>query len=367
MVEPFRITLPDADDLTDRLARIRTPAPWILGAGEDAVTIERIEELIAHWRTGYDWPAQERRLNALPHYRTVIDGTPLNFLHVPGTGPAPLPLLLANGWPSSFVEYLGVLDRLADPAAYGGDPADAFTVVVPAMPGYGFSAPRRDADRVTIAGLFDRLMTEQLGHRGYVAHGDDIGGGVVNRLGIHHAGTVRAIQTTNWLRPRPPETPEEEVFMAAEQRWEEERGAYAHVQATHPQTLAYALEDSPSGLAAWILEKFLTWSDPATRDRLSADDLLTNVMIYWMTRSIGTSIRLYGTDSMSPAKPVAVPASILFTREPELALPPESWLRRAYPQLTRIATAREGGHFLALESPEVFVTEVREAFRPFRD
>jgi pimeloyl-ACP methyl ester carboxylesterase len=361
MAEPFRITLPDV-----RLADFRAPSPWILGDGEDAATAGRVEELIAYWRGGYDREAQERRLNALPHHQEVIDGAPLHFLHVPGNGPAPLPLLLANGWPSSFVEYLGVLDRLADPAAYGGDPADAFTVVVPALPGYGFSAARRDADRVTIAGLYDRLM-ERLGHREYVAHGDDIGGGVVNRLGIHHAGTVRAIQTTNWLRPRPPATPEEEAFMAAERRWEEERGAYAHVQATHPRTLAYALEDSPAGLAAWILEKFLTWSDPATRDRLSADDLLTNVMIYWTTRTIGTSMRLYATDSAPPAKPVAVPASVLLTREPEVAVPPESWLRRAYPRLTRVATAEKGGHFLAQEAPEVFAAEVRAAFRPFRD
>src|SRR4051812_14218334 len=172
MHEPFRIDLPETvlDDLAARLEHARPPSPPILDGGETPETLKRIEELVAYWRSGYDWRAQERRLNALPHHRTTVDGVGIHFIHVRGAGPDPLPLLLANGWPSSFVEYLGVLDRLADPAAYGGDPADAFTVVVPALPGYGFSdrAADRHLDRVTIAGLFDRLMVERLGHRSYV-------------------------------------------------------------------------------------------------------------------------------------------------------------------------------------------------------
>jgi pimeloyl-ACP methyl ester carboxylesterase len=368
-LEPFRIAIPGTvlDDLAERLRRARPPVPPVTDGDESPHTIARIDELVAHWRSGFDWRAAERRLNALPHFRADVDGTRIHFLHMPGTGPNPLPLLLVNGWPSSFVEYLAVLDRLTDPAAYGGDPGDAFTVVVPALPGYGFSDPYAGPlDRAVIAGLFDRLMVERLGHRKYVAHGDDIGGGVVNRLGMRHAGTVRAIQTTNWMRPPDdvPRTPAEETYLEEERRWDRTRGAYAHVQATHPQILAYGLNDSPLGLAAWILEKFLTWSDPATR--LSADDLLTNVMIYWVTGAIGGSVRLYAVDSGPPADVVSVPASVLLTREPELPAPPKSWLRRAYPNLTRLATAPRGGHFLALEAPEEFAAEVRAAFRPYR-
>ncbi|MDN3358420.1 epoxide hydrolase family protein [Actinomadura sp. DC4] len=369
MPEPFRIEVPDTvlDDLARRLEHARAPSPPILGGGESAATIARVEELVAYWRSGYDWRAQERRLNAFPQHRATVDGVGIHFVHVPGVGPDPLPLLLANGWPSSFVEYLGVLGPLTDPAAYGGDPRDAFSVVVPALPGYGFSdqIPERHVDRAMIAGLYDRLMVSELGFPSYVAHGDDIGGGVVNRLGMRHAGTVRAIQTANWLKPH---DVTDETYLAAARHWDHEHGAYAHTQATRPQTLAYGLNDSPVGLAAWILEKFLTWSDPATRDGLSADDLLTNVMIYWATQTIGSSMRLYTVDSapLAAGDVVTVPASIVISREPEIPVPPTSWLRRAYPRLTRITTLEEGGHFLALESPSRFVTGVREAFAPYR-
>ena len=377
-VDPFRISLGDAvlGDLAARLGRLRLPSPPVPGGGEAAETISRIEELLAYWRDGYDWPAQERRLNAFPHYRAAVDGVGIHFIHVPGSGPDPLPLVLSNGWPSSFTEYLGVLGPLADPAAHGGDPADSFSVVVPALPGYGFSdrCLDRPLSRVSIAALFNQLMTGHLGYRRYVAHGDDIGGGVVNRLGLRHADTVLAIQTANWITPylgpgTDPLTPAEQAYHAATAEWDSAEGAYAHVQATRPQTLAYGLNDSPAGLAAWILEKFLTWSDPACRGRLRADDLITNVMIYWATETIGSSIRLYTPSSAPPLGPgdlITAPTSVLIANEPNLPVPPHSWLRRAYPNLTRVATVDEGGHFLALESPERLVTEIRDAFRPYR-
>jgi pimeloyl-ACP methyl ester carboxylesterase len=376
-IAPFRIEIGDAalGDLAARLERARIPSPPVPGGGEAAGTIRRIEELIAYWRDGYDWHAQERRLNSFPHHRATVDGTGIHFIHVPGSGPDPLPLLLTNGWPSSFVEYLGVLGPLADPAAHGGDPADSFSVVVPALPGYGFSDRCLDQpmDRMTIAALFSQLMTGHLGYRRYVAHGDDIGGGIVNRLGMRHADAVLAIQTANWLTPYTgagsvPLTAAEQAYRAAAAEWDSAEGAYAHVQATRPQTLAYGLNDSPAGLAAWILEKFLTWSDPATRDHLTADDLITTVMIYWATQTIGSSIRLYVPPAapLGPEDLVTVPASVIATHEPKLPVPPQSWLRRAYPNMTRLVTLDQGGHFLALESPERFVTEVRDAFRPYR-
>jgi pimeloyl-ACP methyl ester carboxylesterase len=376
VIVPFRIDVSDAvlGDLAARLARARLPRPPVLDGGESAETIERIEELVAQWRDGYDWRAQERRLNEYPQFRASVDGVGLHFLHVPGQGSSPLPLLLTNGWPSSFVEYLGVVRQLADPAAHGGDPADAFSVVVPALPGYGFSdrCLDRPLSRMRIAELFNRLMVDELGYSRYVAHGDDIGGGIVNRLGMNHIDSVVAIQTANWLRPyvgplAPDLTEEELAYQRGKDEWDRSEGAYAHIQATRPQTLATGLNDSPVGLATWILEKFLTWSDPVTRSRMSAADLLTTVMIYWVTETIASSVRLYATAApLGPTDVVGVPTSVVVPREPRLPAPPESWLRRLFPQLTEVVHVGEGGHFLALENPDWLVAEIRQVFRPLR-
>jgi pimeloyl-ACP methyl ester carboxylesterase len=304
-----------------------------------------------------------------------VDGVGLHVLHVPGAGPDPLPLLLVNGWPSSLVEYLGVLDRLADPARYGGDPADSFTVVVPALPGYGFSdrCLDRQPTREWIAGLFHTLMTAHLGYPRYVAHGDDIGGGVVNRLGMLAPDGLLALQTANpidpYVGPGTALSPAERSYVDDMAGWDADHGAYAHVQATRPRTLAAALHDSPAGLAAWILEKWLTWSDPATRGNLDPDDLLTTVTLYWVTGTIGSSIRLYTPATAAPLGPgrtIGVPTSVLIPHEPALPVPPEPWLRRAYPDLRRYSVLDTGGHFLAAESPERFAAEVRDAFRPYR-
>jgi pimeloyl-ACP methyl ester carboxylesterase len=381
---PFRVAVPDEvlDDLAARLARTRRPPGQSVtdsdpGEQPDEAdeTLDRIAQLVEYWRDSYDWRAQERRINAVPQYRTTVDGVGLHFLHVPGTGPDPLPLLLTNGWPSSLVEYLGVLDRLTDPAAFGGDPADSFTVVAPALPGYGFSdrVLDRRPTRWWIAGLFDSLMTQQLGYRQYVAHGDDIGAGVVNRLGLRHPPGLLALQTANPVSPAVdaahPPTAAEQAYVDAARRWDEDHGAYSQVQATRPRTLALALNDSPAGLAGWILEKWLTWTDPATRDRISDDDLISTVMLYWVTETIGSSIRLYGPATAAPLRPgeqITVPTSVLLPHEPNLPVPPESWLRRAYPRTYRISVLEEGGHFLAAEAPERFVSELQAAFRPYR-
>jgi pimeloyl-ACP methyl ester carboxylesterase len=382
-VETFQIAVPDEvlADLATRLQRTRRP-PGQTGpdgpAGgpphEDAATLARIEELIGRWRDGYDWRALERRINAVPQYRVTVDGVGLHVLQAPGAGPDPLPLLLLNGWPSSIVEYLEVLPRLTDPAAYGGDPADSFTVVVPAMPGYGFSdrCLDRQPTRRQIAGLFDRLMTGSLGHDRYVAHGDDIGAGVVNRLGLLAPPAVLALSTANPIRPHLDSalTAGEQSYADGAARWEADHGAYAHVQATRPRTLAAALHDSPAGLAAWILEKWLTWSDPATRHRLTDDHLLGTVTLYWVTETMGSSIRLYTPATAAPLEAgqrITVPTSVLMPHEPDLPVPPESWLRRAYADLRRHVELDEGGHFLAAESPDRFATELRETFRPYRN
>jgi pimeloyl-ACP methyl ester carboxylesterase len=382
--EPFQIAIPDdvLDDLAWRLAAARLPPPQTVPdtepgdpAGEDDEMLERIAGLLAYWRDGYDWRAQERRLNAVPQFRAPVDGADLHFLHVLGAGPDPMPLLLCNGWPSSMVEYLPVLSMLTDPAAHGDDPADSFNVVVPALPGYGFSdrCMDRRPTRRWIADLFDRLMVEQLGYERYVAHGDDVGGGVINRLGLRNPPGLLAVQTANpispYLGPKDTLTAAEQSFVQASERWDRDVAAYDHIQATRPRTLSLALNDSPVGLAAWILEKWLTWSDPVTRDRLSPDELLTNVMIYWLTQTIGSSMRLYVPATAAPlgaGEAITAPTSVVIPHEPYLPVPPESWLHRAYPAMERFVVLDRGGHFLASEDPHRFVAEIRETFRPYR-
>ena len=359
-IEPFRIEVPDCvlDDLSARLRARRTVTPPIQGGLESLATIAEIERLVAYWADGFDWRAQEARLNAIPQFRATIDGVGLHFVHVRGAGPNPTPLLITNGWPSSFIEYAGVLEPLA---------AAGFSVVAPALVGYGFSdrGLDRSLTRVEIAGLFNALMVDHLGYPQYVAHGDDIGGGIVSRLGIHHPDTVAAVQTANWLIPPLPDdaSPEEHAYLAADAVWQERHGAYAHLQATRPHILASALDDSPAGLAAWILEKWLTWTDPATRPRLTDDDLLSTVMLYWVTRTIGSSMRLYALSTpVEPSDVVTVPASVLIPREPDLPEPPLALLHRRYADLRRVQRVEAGGHFLAAEAPETFVAEILAAF-----
>jgi hypothetical protein len=379
-IEQFRVAVPDAvlDDLAARLRRTRRP-PAQSGADdppfETDEVLGRIDALIEYWRDGYDWRAHEARINRVPQYRTTVDGVGIHFVHVPGQGPDPLPLLLSNGWPSSMLEYLGVIDRLTDPGAHGGDPADAFSVVVPAIPGYGFSdrALDRLPTRLWVAGLFDRLMTERLGYRRYVAHGDDIGGGVINRLGLIGPPGLAAIQTANpidpYVAPGEALSPEEQSYVAGAERWDRDHGAYAHVQATRPRTLAAALHDSPAGLATWILEKWFAWSDPATRSGLDDDLLIGTVMLYWVTETVASASRYYLASTAAPLKPgerIEVPTAVLFPHEPNLPVPPPSWVRRAYAHTYRTKTLDRGGHFLAAEDPAGFVAAIREAFRPIR-
>jgi hypothetical protein len=352
------------DDLAARLRNTRRPPAQTGPDGppggqphEDPATFARIDELIGRWRDTYDWRALERRINAVPQDRIVVDGVGLHVLHVPGRTPGALPLLLLNGWPSSIIEYLDVLPRLAED----------FSVVVPSMPGYGFSdrALDRQFTRIGIARLFDRLMTEHLGYDRYVAHGDDIGGGVVNRLGMLAPPGLLAMQTANPIPPADKSglSAEEQAYEQGDARWNDDHGAYAHVQATRPRTLAAALNDSPAGLATWILEKWLTWSDPATRDHLSDDHLIGTVMLYWVTETIGSADRLYTPATAEPLTArITVPTSVVLPHEPNLPVPPESWLRRAYADLRRYQVLDRGGHFWAAETPDAFAAEMREAF-----
>lgn len=369
------------DDLRDRLARTRWPDE-VDGAGWDYGTnLAYLRELAEHWRTTFDWREQERRLNALPQFVAAIDGLDVHFVHVRGVGPDPLPLVLTHGWPSSFFEMHKVIGPLADPARHGGDPADAFDVVVPSLPGFGFSGrPTRrgptPADR-----LWRKLMTEVLGYPTFVAHGGDVGARVTSALGRFHGDVVRGIHIGSvdleWPHPLPADaelTAAERDYLARVRRWEREEGAYGEIQATRPQTVAYGLNDSPAGLLAWIVEKFRAWSDCGgdLESRFTKDELLTTVTIYWVTETIGSSMRRYfearhdpAPTPLKPGERIEAPTAIaMFPGEKDLVVPRE-WAERCY-NLGRWTEMPTGGHFAALEEPELLVADIRAAFRALR-
>lgn len=290
-----------------------------------------------------------------------------------GVGPAPRPLLLANGWPSSFVEYLPIVNQLANPGAYGGDPRDAFHVVIPAMPGYGFSDRPVAPKAVRAVDLYKTLMTEGLGYATFAVAGSDIGTGVATRLALYYADSVSAIHICGTAPPplerrTAPHSEAERIYLAARERWEREEGAYAAIASTRPQTLAFALADSPAGLASWILDKFHAWSDRRERDVLEifGDALLDNLTLYWMTETIGSSMRRY-YESKRWSQPFAasdfvqVPTSV-FVLPGDIEQPPREWAERLY-NVERYVVAERGGHFPALEIPQIYCAELQAAFR----
>jgi len=287
---------------------------------------------------------------------------------------------MTHGWPSCFFEMTKILPLLTDPGRYGGDPADAFDLVVPSLPGFGFSdhATERGMDVQRVAGLWNTLMTENLGYPRFAAQGGDIGAGVTSRLGYAHANNLYGIHLTSITRPTPYLGPDAAPLTAAEQalidqraRWQQEEGGYAHMQGTKPQTLAYGLNDSPAGLAAWMVEKYRTWSDcnGDVEARYTKDELLTIVTLYWVTQTISSSTRMYlenqrtlwvmGRDDKVPA-----PAGMAMFPQ-EIARPPREWGERSY-NILRWEEMPRGGHFAALEEPELLAQEVRAFFRQFR-
>lgn len=379
-VEPFEITTSDAalDDLRERLARTRWPDE-VEGAGWDyGTSLPYLRELVTYWRSRFDWRAQERRLNALHHFRARVDGFGLHFVHERGRGPRPLPLLLVHGWPSTFWQLAPLIPLLTDPAAHGGDPADAFDVVIPSLPGCGWSdrPARRGMSRPRVAELLGGLM-EALGYRRYGVHAGDVGTSVATLLALARPAEVAGLHLTDvyhlpYLGPgSPPLTEAERRFVAEEERWWQDEGAYDHVQRTKPQTLAYGLNDSPAGLAAWIVEKFRAWSDCGgdVERRFSKDDLLVHVTIYWLTGTINSANRLYyerhhHPRPMGPGEKVLPPAGFaLFPGDTDH--PPREWAERTY-RVTRWTEMPSGGHFAAQEEPDLLARELREHFRALR-
>jgi pimeloyl-ACP methyl ester carboxylesterase len=331
-------------------------------------------ELVEYWRDTFDWRAQEARLNELAHFRTLIDGQPIHFVHARSPHEDALPLLLTHGWPGSIVEFLDVIPRLTDPEAHGGSAADAFHVVAPSLPGYGFSGPTRTRgwDTWRIARAFAELLG-RLGYTRYGAQGGDWGAQVATRIGALDPAHCAALHLNMPLaeRPEPPVdlTEQDKADLAAMAQFAREESGYASQQSTKPQTIGVALNDSPVGLLAWIVEKFRTWSDcdGHPENVFTRDQLLTNVMVYWVTATSASAARLYwehrGAAEGAPEY-VGVPTGV--ARYPkEIVRFPRSWVERRY-NLTHWADMPRGGHFAAMEQPELFVDDVRQFFRTVR-
>jgi len=377
-VAPFSIRIEDATlaDLKDRLARTRWPDEindegWAWGTRSDY-----LRRLVGYWVSGFDWRVQEAELNRLPQFRAEFDGLRIHFVHVRGVGPACFPLVLTHGWPGSFIEMRKIIPLLTDPAAHGGEAADAFDVVVPSLPGYGFSDRPRQAGMspAAIADLWARLM-RGLGYQRFGAQGGDWGGAVSTWLSIRHPDVVAGIHL-NFVsgifdHVDDGRDASEQAYLAGRGGWLDAEGGYNHLQGTKPQTLAYGLTDSPAGLAAWIVEKFRTWSDCGgdVESVFTADELLANISIYWLTETFSSSVRIYKEARRSPLRFAAgqrVRPPLAFARFPaEIPTPPRALLERVF-DLRQWTEMPRGGHFAAMEQPALLADDIRRFFRPLR-
>lgn len=376
-IEAFTVHVDDAvlDDLDRRLSHTRFP-DQIEGTGwEYGMPVEYLQDLVAYWRESYDWRANEARLNTFAHFRTDIDGQSIHFIHARSPHEGAFPLVLSHGWPGSVVEFLDVIPRLTDPESHGGVASDAFHVVVPSLPGYGFSEPTRSRgwDPARIARAFAQLMA-RLGYSRCGAQGGDWGAQVTTQMALQDPEHCVAIHLNMPLGKAPKEpgklSDEEQADLKAFQEFRLGESGYANEQGTKPQTLGSALNDSPAGLLAWIVEKFRAWSDCDGKPEncFTRDQLLTNVMLYWATGTITSSTRLYWESRHSAAGNelpyVAVPTGV--GRYPrEILRWPRSWVEQQY-NVTHWATMPRGGHFAAMEQPELFAEDLRAFFRTIR-
>ena len=373
---PFRIDIPEADleDLRQRLRQTRWPESETVDDWSQGAPLGYIRDLCEYWLHYYDWRACEASLNRFPQFTTDLDGLPIHFLHVRSPQADALPLVMTHGWPGSVVEFRKVIGPLTDPVAHGGDAADAFHLVCPSLPGYGFSgkpaAPGWGVAR--IADAWDELMT-RLGYSRYGAQGGDWGSGVTTALGILHPGHLAGIHLNMVIvRPGPDAladaTDQEKAALASLQYYRDWDSGYSKEQSTRPQTAGYGLVDSPAGLCAWIVEKFWSWTDcdgdPA--NALTRDEMLDNIMLYWLPGTGASSARLYWESFGKPlAGTVGVPVGCsVFPKE--IFRASRRWAEKAYPDLRYWGEPPRGGHFAAFEQPELFVQEVRAAFRAFK-
>jgi pimeloyl-ACP methyl ester carboxylesterase len=378
-LEPFtsQTTTAELEDLRARLRATRWPdAPtdtgWSLGTD-----LDYLRELVSYWADEFDWPAQESALARLPRFRVELAGLGIHFAHVRAVAPTRpvLPLILSHGWPDSFWRYTKVIPFLTDPGAHGADPADAFDVVVPDVPGFGYSDHPAGAplDSIAVAALWAELM-DVLGYERFGAAGGDVGSHVSRYLALNHPERVVAVHRTDAGLPVAPPadlTPEERAWLEEAARWGATEGAYAAMHRTKPQTEAFGLTDSPVGLAAWIVEKLRGWSDcdGDIERSFTKDEILTNITIYWLTGTIGSSMRMYAANAAIPqaqlARRVEVPSGFsIFAGD--VVRPPRAWLERTA-NVVRATEPERGGHFAPFEEPELYAAELREFFRPYRE
>ena len=382
-ITPFRIDVPETDlaDLRERLQRTRWPEAETVTDWSQGVPLAYLQDLCRYWATGYNWRATEARLNALPQFRTEIDGLSIHFIHARSPHSDALPLIMTHGWPGSVVEFVKVIGLLSDPAAHGGDAADAFHVVCPSLPGYGFSGkpagPGWDIQR--IAAAWAELMA-RLGYQRYGAQGSDWGTSVSTSIGEQDPGHVAGIHLVPPLAPPDPATfadltERERAALASLEHSAEWDSGYSKEQATRPQTIGYALVDSPAALCAWLIEKFWAWTDHGghLEDVLTRDELLDNLMLYWLPGTGASAARLYWESirqvndwiSGRAGDTVAVPTGCsIFPRE--LQRPSRRWAARRFTDIRYWNEPARGGHFAAFEQPESFVSEVRSFFRLIR-
>jgi microsomal epoxide hydrolase len=384
-VRPFRVQVADQvlADLSERLDRTR----WIDVPDEGwerGLNITYLRELVDYWRHTFDWRAEEASMNHFSHFVADLDGRTLHFIHERGKGPDPLPIILTHGFPDSFLRFAKVIRMLADPASHGGDRSDAFDVVVPSLPGYGFSDARAGTGATfQIGDLWHRLMTEHLGYEHFAAHGGDWGSLVTEILARDHADSVVGIHLTDvpfyhsFQKPDDP-SHKEKAYLAQIEKFTQKEGVYALIQGSQPQLLALGLNDSPAGLAGWLVEKFRRWSDcdGDVEKRFTKDELLANVTIYWVSQTINSSFAPYydvahaGATTWMKQKlkewrgSSEVPAAFaMFPKD--LSHPPREWAERFF-NVQRWSEMPRGGHFAALEEPEALVRDIREFFRTLR-
>jgi pimeloyl-ACP methyl ester carboxylesterase len=379
--QPFRLHVSDEtlEDLRERLTRVRWPdeppgAPWSSGA-----SVAYLRELVRYWRDGFDWRAEEAGLNQFRQFKAPLGGIDLHFIHEEGKGPKPMPLLISHGWPGSIVEFHKLLPMLTDPTRFGADPADAFTVVAPSLPGYtlSFAPGQKRFGVAAIAQVFASLMTDVLGYPRFAAQGGDWGGFIASRLAFQFPELLIGIHLNLLAVRRDPKmlenpTAEEKIFLDELNLFLKEETGYQWIHGTKPTTLAFGLTDSPAGLAAWIVEKFHSWTDchGDIETAVSRDEMLANIMLYWATGAIGSSFwpyydRLHAGWPIPEGERIATPMG--YAEFPkEILHPPRSVAEGVYANIQRWTVMEKGGHFAALEQPEALAREVRAFFRPLR-
>jgi pimeloyl-ACP methyl ester carboxylesterase len=386
-VEPFTVTVPDTvlEDLRRRLENVRWPddvgnEDWRYGAQRDY-----LEELVAYWLESYDWRAEERRINSYANFKTTIDDVPIHFIYERGKGPDPIPLILSHGWPWTFWDFEELIGPLTDPERHGGDPADSFDVIVPSLPGFGFSTPLRKTgvNFMTTADLWVKLMRDVLGYDRFAAQGGDWGQLVTSQLGHKYPEHLLGIHLNLslpldfFVATLPEEgdyAEEEREYYHHTQRRMAKAISHIQVQSIDPQNLAYGLHDSPVGLLAWLLDRRRFWSDSNgdVESRFSKDSLITTAMLYWVNESLVSSLRFYYEAAHEPWEPVddgsrpvvkAPTAMAVFPQE--LIIMPRAWMEDYY-DLQQLTYMDAGGHFAPAEEPEALTEDVRRFFRRFR-